>query len=562
MSNDTVNVQRGVVGAGSDDDTYILASTLIDANAQITISDVEGSNSIQLIGGLSITSSIVAEDTAQLTLSNGAVVTVLGASSMSYAIGGNPLTGEIGSTKTYQTFATDILGSTVPTTGTSNGGTSDINSDGTATVTAPAEATLLEQAQAKANTVATYGTTPITGDSPAVESGTYWTKSNITYSYSNTEPTDYADEGITGFIAFPDAAKTPSKASFDDIETFTALTFTEVASDGDIRLNVIGQSGGTDGYAYYPGDGIGGDIFLNNEYTTTDQYVAGGSPFFTVVHEVGHAMGLDHSFEGDGTLPTAEENTQHSVMSYTNVKNYSINFTVEGNSISSSPVIDHDTTGYSYYDVIGLQAAYGVNTTYNSTDTVYTVNFDTTTQEVIWDAGGTDTIDASSATGICTVDLRESKFSSIDVRTASEQATAKIAESSSFTPHSTFINEQYASLDSQNELFTGENNLIISKGVWIENAITGSANDTVQDNAVNNNITTGTGDDTILLTEGGFDTVDGGTGTDTVQFNVASTAATVEQQADGSYVVLGSTFGAQLTGVETLQFTDMSTTLA
>ena len=72
MSNDTVNVQRGIVGKGQGNDTYILSNSLIDPDTQITISDVEGSNSIQLIGGLSIVSSIVSDDTAQLTLSNGA----------------------------------------------------------------------------------------------------------------------------------------------------------------------------------------------------------------------------------------------------------------------------------------------------------------------------------------------------------------------------------------------------------------------------------------------------------------------------------------------------------
>jgi hypothetical protein len=133
MSQDTINVQRGIVGAGSDNDTYILSGNLIDANADITISDVEGANTIQLIGGLSITSSIVAGDTLQLVLSNGAVVTVLGASTMSFEVGGNPLTGEAGVTKDYSSFATDILFTDVPTSGTSIGGTSTVNQDGSAT---------------------------------------------------------------------------------------------------------------------------------------------------------------------------------------------------------------------------------------------------------------------------------------------------------------------------------------------------------------------------------------------------------------------------------------------
>lgn len=591
MSNDTVNVQRGIVGKGQGNNTYILSNSLIDPDTQITISDVEGSNSIQLIGGLSIVSSIISDDTAQLTLSNGAVITILGAASMSYSIGGNPLTGEEGSIKSFQSFSTDILGTTVPSSDLAHGGTSNINSDGTATITtdntniteientetedpqpdssntddtSPSQAaTLLEQALTKTNAVTTFGTLPVAGDSPAVDSGQYWTKNNITYSYSNSKPDDYSN--ITGFIPFPDAAKAPSKATFNEIATFTALTFTEVDSNGDIRMNAVEQADNTDAYAYYPSTiNLGGDIFLNNDYTTTSQYTNGSSPYFTLIHEVGHAMGLGHSFEGTPPLPEEEENTVHSVMSYTKINHYSVDFSLKSNGgVSYIAEANKHTTGYAYYDVIALQAAYGVNTKYNSSDTIYTVSFDKTTQEVIWDSGGTDTIDASSAIGSCVVDLRESKFSSIDIRTASEQASATIEELGVTSSNLiSFINETYTDLYNQNYLFTGEQNLIISKGVWIENAITGSANDTIQDNAVDNNISAGMGNDLILLTEGGFDTVDGGLGTDTVQFNVASTAATVELQSDGSYVVLGDTFGAQLIGIETLEFTDTSTNLA
>lgn len=87
-SDDTFLVQRGIAGKGEGNDIYVLSSNLIDTNAQITISDTQGSNSLQLIGGLNIASSIVASDTVQLTLSNDAVVTVLGAGSMSYTLGG------------------------------------------------------------------------------------------------------------------------------------------------------------------------------------------------------------------------------------------------------------------------------------------------------------------------------------------------------------------------------------------------------------------------------------------------------------------------------------------
>ncbi|KFB74111.1 MAG: hypothetical protein AW09_000606 [Candidatus Accumulibacter phosphatis] len=108
-----------VVGAGAGNDKYILSATGLAAGQTITLSDSQGSNTLQLIGGLTITSSIVANNVAQLTLSNGAVVNINGANNFSYEIGGDPLTGVAGTIQNYNTFATTTLGApSVPATGT------------------------------------------------------------------------------------------------------------------------------------------------------------------------------------------------------------------------------------------------------------------------------------------------------------------------------------------------------------------------------------------------------------------------------------------------------------
>ena len=87
-SKDDINILQpsdsAVVGAGTGNDVYILALDRLSAGQQVQISDAQGNNSLQLIGGLTISSSIVAANAVQLTLSNGAVVTVLGADSFSY----------------------------------------------------------------------------------------------------------------------------------------------------------------------------------------------------------------------------------------------------------------------------------------------------------------------------------------------------------------------------------------------------------------------------------------------------------------------------------------------
>ena len=117
-NNDIVNVQRGVVSGGVGDDTFVISSALIDDDSNIVISDTNGSNKLQLISGLTISSSIVANNTLELILSNGAIVTVLDASSMVYVAGGDPYTADApGSEKTYSQFVNEVLGIVVPDEG-------------------------------------------------------------------------------------------------------------------------------------------------------------------------------------------------------------------------------------------------------------------------------------------------------------------------------------------------------------------------------------------------------------------------------------------------------------
>lgn len=111
---DTFIVQRGIVGKGSGYDQYVLSNWMIDAESDITITD-SGDNGLQFIDGFAVSSSMVAADALMLTLSNGAVVTVLGAASYDYTVGGNPLTNEAGMSLTYQTFVEDVLGVNMPT---------------------------------------------------------------------------------------------------------------------------------------------------------------------------------------------------------------------------------------------------------------------------------------------------------------------------------------------------------------------------------------------------------------------------------------------------------------
>jgi hypothetical protein len=99
---------------GGGNDTYIISAYTLSGAVTAKIIDSEGANVIQLVKGMTIASSSFFSNAVQLTLSNGAKVQILGASSFSYQLGANAPSGEAASSLTYAQFAA-ALGASVPT---------------------------------------------------------------------------------------------------------------------------------------------------------------------------------------------------------------------------------------------------------------------------------------------------------------------------------------------------------------------------------------------------------------------------------------------------------------
>jgi Ca2+-binding RTX toxin-like protein len=124
-SNDMIipSVNEGTYRGLGGNDTYIITNA-IEAGAKVTIVDTAGANVIQLVDGLSIASSKFAGDSVQLTLSNGAVVTVNGADKFTFEVGGNLTTATTGSSNTYAELASAMGVASLPTGSTISDGTS------------------------------------------------------------------------------------------------------------------------------------------------------------------------------------------------------------------------------------------------------------------------------------------------------------------------------------------------------------------------------------------------------------------------------------------------------
>ena len=332
----------------------------------------------------------------------------------------------------------------------------------------------------------------------------------ITYSFLSAIP-DYSADTQSGFEAFSDIQKDAARAVLKSISQIAEIKFVEIPSGGDISFGMSAQTGGNSGFAYPPSfrysylsdsqiitvvDLIpqSGDVWFNSNIVWSDNdFVSNGYAYGTLVHEIGHVLGLKHPFEGNYQLSPEKDNHTYTVMSY-NYHPYNLFRTVTsngaGNYVFHYEHIKPETL--MPLDIEAIQYLYGANTTYNNTNTVYKFDPARPFIKTIWDGGGTDTISIANFTRGSTIKLQAGAFSSINIPSDSAPP--------GFTETNTGI-------------YNGTDNLAIAYDTVIENAIGGSGNDKLIGNHAANNLQGGAGNDTLDGNKG-KDTLDGGNGTD------------------------------------------------
>ncbi|MBV2135149.1 M10 family metallopeptidase C-terminal domain-containing protein [Pseudomonas sp. MAP12] len=388
-----------------------------------------------------------------------------------------------------------------------------------------------------------------------------WGKTGLTYSYEQSQPADHSNQGdIVNWQPVPAFAQGRIDALMQHAEAISGLDIGKVDSNGDIRLGVVDTPSTTYAYAYFPEVSgqlaIAGDLFLGSNLISeaTESFADGTYAYFGVLHELGHALGLKHPFEGVSVLPESEDFHTNTVMSYTENKALVpvLSWADGPVSFSTESVYPHT---FMVYDIAALQSLYGADTATATGNDTYTYG-DAPFYETIWDAGGTDTLDLSLTTHQNVIDLRPGSYStvnyrSLDTQIAEAQATLTAALGHSY--YDQFVEKTFNSL--ADEFFTGEGALGIAYGVVIENAVGGGANDTFFDNEVDNVLYGNAGNDVFNMGAGGYDTVYGGDGDDLLALSIAETSVLIASSASET-LLIADAFAVKLVGVESIQFID------
>ncbi|HWL71909.1 MAG TPA: M10 family metallopeptidase [Geminicoccus sp.] len=262
-------------------------------------------------------------------------------------------------------------------------------------------------------------------------------------------------------------------------------------------------------WAYLPGgEAEHGDVWLGQQrFPTIDDpeladwvYAPGTWRYFTLMHEVGHALGLLHTHDGDGVgapLDPAVDWIGASIMSY---RSHPGQGALAGYGVEFYP-----TTPMGL-DVAAIQFLYGAaqaapgNTSWRWAEgaRVY---------QTIWDSGGIDTLDWSNQTSSAVIRLAEGSWSE--------------------------LGQPYRwSVDGGGSL---PGTLFLAEGTWIENALGGQGSDRIEGNHLANRLE-GLGGADVLLGFAGPDALFGGEGDDRLEGGEGDDLASGHMGAD---VILG-----------------------
>ncbi|MAW87436.1 MAG: alkaline metalloproteinase [Phyllobacteriaceae bacterium] len=320
-----------------------------------------------------------------------------------------------------------------------------------------------------------------------------------------------------------------ARAALRQWSDLTGIQFVETTGTAEITFD--DSDSGTNAYANTVVSGT--TITSATVMVTTgwlNQFGTGFNSYSyeTYVHEIGHALGLFHGGNYNGSASYGTDNyyindsVAYTIMSY---------MQANGDEFSSTSFGWNTYVGADFRymltpvlsDYIAIEMLYGRSTNTRTGNTTYgygsntgnaqldnAVNYGSDVNFMVHDDGGIDTLNFSQSSANQSISLEADSLSSV---------------------------------------LGGIFNMSISRGTVIENAFGGSGNDRIFGNSVNNIQNGNAGNDTIFGSLGN-DTLNGGAGFDTLSY--ASSNAAVQVFLGGNTATGGHATGDTISGFENL----------
>jgi serralysin len=279
--------------------------------------------------------------------------------------------------------------------------------------------------------------------------------------------------------------------------TFKASDATDGSADINFGMNTQSASAG---YATPPNASGNHNVFvmLAGNASTNSSFEAGSYGWETLIHEIGHAMGLKHpgnyNAGGGGASPpylsSALDNRRYSVMSYKQSADASVVTATQVSGGTSYSASGLNPSTYMREDIAALQFLYGAATSSDAQSAAaafQTSTFDSGWKgfETLWTPGGAK-LDASASTQSTIVDLRPGAFSSINANPAPSAYVASFPK-------------QVQSFIRTNNTYFGYNDVALAYGSSITEADGGSGNDAFFDGGYSATIDGGGGVNVVYL---------------------------------------------------------------
>jgi serralysin len=297
---------------------------------------------------------------------------------------------------------------------------------------------------------------------------------------------------------------------------FAALSFVPVADNatvvGDLRFAISREPDYAFAYTPYD-DPAAGDVWFSYYDWNQDYYSSvplGSYGYFTILHEIGHALGLKHPFEvSDGNaqlMPSQYDSIMHTIMSYDVTPGH------------PNTTADRYPTTPMYYDIVALEYLYGKSLTANVGNTTHVYLGTGKYWQTIVDSGGIDTIQYIDTLG-----------GAIRLTPGSFCGLGQVIK---------YYNDPNPNGDWRT--------VWIGPSAWIENAIGSEGWDFIEGNSLANALTGNGGNDYLYGLSGadklnggpgndslyggsGRDTLSGSTGNDIFVFDVKPTSGNVDK---------------------------------